>query len=173
MPAGAMKMARLSTTARSRVSKKTNIAGRPPIRACAGFGRTALNMDVQIEDISEQTAALALQGPASAKLLKTVAEADIANLKYFRKTSGKIAGVAVDISRTGYTGDLGYEIWMPWDEAVKVWDALMDKGKQFDIHAAGMLALGRFARGGGTAADRGRLHQFEEGADSLAEVFAV
>jgi len=104
-------------------------------------------MEVQIEDISEQTAALALQGPASAKLLKTVADADIANLKYFRKTSGKIAGVPVDISRTGYTGDLGYEIWIPLNngndgrEAVKVWDALMDKGKQFDIHAAGMLAL--------------------------------
>jgi len=47
----------------------------------------------------------------------------------------------VDISRTGYTGDLGYEIWVPWNDAVKVWDALMAKGKQFDIHAAGMLAL--------------------------------
>ena len=70
-----------------------------------------------------------------------MAEADIANLKYFRKTSGTIAGVPVDISRTGYTGDLGYEIWIPWNDAVKVWDALMEKGKQFDIHAAGMLAL--------------------------------
>src|SRR4029077_16855744 len=50
-------------------------------------------------------------------------------------------GVSVDISRTGYTGDLGYEIWVPWQDAVKVWDALMAKGKQFDIHAAGMLAL--------------------------------
>src|SRR5207253_9375954 len=79
--------------------------------------------------------------PASAKLLKAVAEADISNLKYFRKTSGKIAGVPVDISRTGYTGDLGYEIWVPWNDAVKVWDALMEKGKQFDIHPAGMLAL--------------------------------
>ena len=103
--------------------------------------QNGLNMDVQIEDISEQTAALALQGPTSAKLLKTVADADITNLKYFRKISGKIAGVPVDISRTGYTGDLGYEIWIPWDQAVKVWDALMDQGKQFDIHAAGMLAL--------------------------------
>src|ERR1700686_5520689 len=105
------------------------------------FRQNGLNMDVQIEDISEQTAALALQGPTSAKLLKTVADADISNLKYFRKTSGKIAGVPVDISRTGYTGDLGYEIWIPWNDAVKVWDALMDKGRQFDIHAAGMLAL--------------------------------
>jgi aminomethyltransferase len=105
------------------------------------FRQNGLNMDVQIEDISEKIAALALQGPTSAKLLKAVAEADIANLKYFRVTSGKIAGVPVDISRTGYTGDLGYEIWVPWNDAVKVWDALDEKGKQFDLHAAGMLAL--------------------------------
>jgi glycine cleavage system T protein (aminomethyltransferase) len=105
------------------------------------FRQNGLNMDVQIEDISEKVAALALQGPTSSRLLKSVADADIANLKYFRVTSGKIAGVPVDISRTGYTGDLGYEIWVPWNDAVKVWDALMEKGRQFDIHAAGMLAL--------------------------------
>ncbi len=105
------------------------------------FRQNGLNMDVQVEDISEKVAALALQGPTSGKLLKAVAEADIANLKYFRVTSGKIAGVPVDISRTGYTGDLGYEIWSPWNDAVKVWDALMAKGKAFDLHAAGMLAL--------------------------------
>jgi aminomethyltransferase len=96
---------------------------------------------VQIEDISEKVAALALQGPTSAKLLKSLAEADIANLKYFRVTKGKIAGVPVDISRTGYTGDLGYEIWIPWNHALKVWDAIAEKGKEFDLHAAGMLAL--------------------------------
>ncbi|HEX3739685.1 MAG TPA: hypothetical protein VHV29_08155, partial [Terriglobales bacterium] len=60
------------------------------------FHQNGLNMDVQIEDISERTAALALQGPTSARLLKTVAEAEISNLKYFRMTSGKIAGVPVD-----------------------------------------------------------------------------
>ena len=105
------------------------------------FQQNSIGMDVQIEDISEKVAALALQGPTSASLLKAVAEADIANLKYFRYTSGKIAGVPVDISRTGYTGDLGYELWIPWNDAVKVWDALMAKGKAFDLHPAGMLAL--------------------------------
>jgi len=62
-------------------------------------------------------------------------------LKYFRVAHGKIAGVPVDISRTGYTGDLGYEIWVPWDDAVKVFDELMFKGRAFDIHPAGMVAL--------------------------------
>ena len=105
------------------------------------FRQNGISMDVQVEDISEKAAALALQGPTAGKLLKSVAEADIANLKYFRVTHGKIAGVPVDISRTGYTGDLGYEIWVPWNDAVKVWDAVMETGKRFDIHAAGMLAL--------------------------------
>jgi aminomethyltransferase len=105
------------------------------------FNQNALGLDVNIEDISEQTAALALQGPTSGKLLKSVTDAKIDNLKYFRVTRGRIAGVPVDISRTGYTGDLGFEIWIPWKDAVKVWDALIAKGKAFDIHPAGMLAL--------------------------------
>jgi aminomethyltransferase len=105
------------------------------------FQQNALGLEVNIEDISEQTAALALQGPTSGKLLHAVAEANVANLKYFRVTHGKIAGVPVDISRTGYTGDLGFEIWMPWKDAVKVWDELTKKGKAFDIHPAGMIAL--------------------------------
>jgi aminomethyltransferase len=105
------------------------------------FQQNALGLEVNIEDISEQVAALALQGPTSGKLLHAVAEANIANLKYFRVTHGRIAGVQVDISRTGYTGDLGFEIWMPWKDAVKVWDELAKKGKVFDIHPAGMIAL--------------------------------
>ncbi len=105
------------------------------------FRQNALGLDVQIEDISTQVAALALQGPTSGRLLKKAADADITNLKYFRVTHGTIAGVPVDISRTGYTGDLGYEVWIPWNDANKVWDALMETGRQFDIHPAGMLAL--------------------------------
>ncbi len=105
------------------------------------FRQNALGLDVSIEDISEEVAALALQGPTSGGVLHKVAEADTANLKYFRMTRGKIAGVPVDISRTGYTGDLGFEIWIPWKAALKVWDALMTGGKAFDIHPAGMIAL--------------------------------
>ena len=105
------------------------------------FRQNALGLDVQMEDISEKTAALALQGPTSGKLLHAAADANVANLKYFRVTHGKIAGVPVDISRTGYTGDLGYEIWVPAEQGVKVWDELMRKGRPFDIHPAGMIAL--------------------------------
>jgi aminomethyltransferase len=105
------------------------------------FEQNARGMNVGIEDVSEQVASLALQGPTSGRLLKQVAEAPIESLKYFRVTKGKIAGVPVEISRTGYTGDLGYEIWIPWKDAGKVFDALMLAGKAFDIHPAGMLAL--------------------------------
>jgi len=103
--------------------------------------QNAIGLDVAIDDVSEEVAALALQGPTSGRLLMAVADADIGGLKYFRMTRGAIAGVPVEISRTGYTGDLGYEIWMPWDRAIDVWDALMRGGRPFDIHAAGMLAL--------------------------------
>ncbi len=105
------------------------------------FRQNAIGLDVTIDDVSEEVAALALQGPTSAALLRSVAEASLDGLKYFRVTSGTIAGVAVDISRTGYTGDLGYEIWMRAADAVRVWDALMAGGRAFDIKPAGMLAL--------------------------------
>jgi aminomethyltransferase len=104
--------------------------------------QNARGMNVEIDDISERVAALALQGPTSGKLLQTVVDgANIQNLKYFRVTNGSIANIPVDISRTGYTGDLGYEIWMDWDKGLQVWDTLIDAGRAFDIHPVGMLAL--------------------------------
>jgi len=106
------------------------------------FTQNAAGMDVHIEDISETVAALALQGPTSGRLLQTlVDDTNLKNLKYFRVTTGTIAGVPVEISRTGYTGDLGYEIWIAAEQAVKVWDALIETGRAFDIQPAGMLAL--------------------------------
>jgi aminomethyltransferase len=103
--------------------------------------QNSIGLDVQLEDISESVAALALQGPTSGRLLRSVADAEIENLKYFRVTHGSIAGVPVDISRTGYTGDLGYEIWVDANDALRVWDALVEGGGPFDIKPAGMLAL--------------------------------
>ena len=106
------------------------------------FTQNSAGLDVEIEDISESVASLALQGPTSGRLLKElVKDADIETLKYFRVTKGFIRGIPVEISRTGYTGDLGYEVWMNVDRALDVWDALMEAGRPFDIKPAGMLAL--------------------------------
>ena len=106
------------------------------------FTQNAVGLDVEIEDISESVAALALQGPTSGQMLKVVVDdADIENLKYFRVTHGTIAGVSVEISRTGYTGDLGYEIWVDAEKALEIWDVLTDLGRPFDVKPTGMLAL--------------------------------
>src|SRR5437868_9440687 len=106
------------------------------------FTQNSVGLNVQIEDILESVAALALQGPTSGRLLKSIAEdADLENLKYFRVTTGRIAGVPVEISRTGYTGDLGYEIWIATEHALRVWDILIERGRPFAIKPAGMLAL--------------------------------
>lgn len=103
--------------------------------------QNAAGLRVSIEDASETTAALALQGPMAARVLREAAEAEIETLRYFRVRPGRIAGVPVDISRTGYTGDLGYEIWIPSAHALQVWDALMAAGAMFEMKPAGMVAL--------------------------------
>lgn len=96
---------------------------------------------VIIEDVSAAIAALALQGPLSRTILNQVSKVNLDNLKYFRFTASEIAGVKVTISRTGYTGDLGYELWMEAAEAVKVWDALMAAGERYSITPTGILGL--------------------------------
>ena len=101
----------------------------------------ASGLDVKIEDVSERVAALAIQGPTSAALLRSVADADIDGLRYFRMTDGKIAGRPVEISRTGYTGDLGYEVWMSSDDAGVIWDAVVAAGRAHGARPTGLLAL--------------------------------
>ncbi len=105
------------------------------------FRQNSAGMRVEVEDVSEQVAALALQGPTAARVLRAAADADSDGLRYFRMVSGRIGRVPVDISRTGYTGDLGYEIWIPTEAALEVWDRLIDAGRPFDIRPTGMLAL--------------------------------
>jgi aminomethyltransferase len=103
--------------------------------------RNAARLDVKIDDVSDRVAAIALQGPAAAGVLGGLADADVAALKYFRVTSAAIAGRRVEISRTGYTGDLGYEIWIDRDDAGVVWDALIGSGRAFGVKPTGLLAL--------------------------------
>jgi aminomethyltransferase len=113
-------------------------AADPSLRWILGNGE---GLRAEVEDVSRSVAALALQGPTSGRLLARMIGGEISALRYFRVMRASIGGVAVEISRNGYTGDLGYEIWVPWNEAGRVWDALMEEGRPFGIRAAGMLAL--------------------------------
>ena len=101
----------------------------------------AVGMDVTISEVTDQVAALSLQGPKSRTILNKVCAKPLDKLKFFRLTETKLAGVPVTISRTGYTGDLGYEIWMPADQALAVWDALIEAGRDYGIVPCGILAM--------------------------------
>ena len=101
----------------------------------------AVGMDVTISEVTDQVAALSLQGPKSRTILNKVCAKPLDKLKFFRMTETKLAGVPVTISRTGYTGDLGYEIWMPADRALTVWDALIEAGRDYGIVPCGILAM--------------------------------
>jgi aminomethyltransferase len=101
----------------------------------------AARLDVAIEDVSEKTAALSLQGPNARAILELATGQELTGLKYFRLTNAKIRGAPVTVSRTGYTGDLGYEVWVDASRALAVWDSLIEVGTAYGITPAGMLAL--------------------------------
>ena len=105
------------------------------------LSENAVGMDVSIKDVSDSTAALALQGPNARVILEQLTQGDLSGVKYFRLTHTKARGIPVTISRTGYTGDLGYEVWMDAAQALPVWDALIEVGTPYGIVPAGMLAL--------------------------------
>jgi aminomethyltransferase len=101
----------------------------------------AAGLRVTLEDVSDTVAALALQGPTSRDILKSVSDTDLDSLDYFRLAFARIRGVPVTITRTGYTGDLGYELWVEAQHAVPLWDALIEGGRPYGITPTGILAL--------------------------------
>ena len=101
----------------------------------------SVGMDLTISDDSSTTAALALQGPNSRDILNAVAKETLDNLKFFWMKDTRFGDIPVSISRTGYTGDLGYEIWMNPSDALLVWDMLIEKGKPYGITPTGLQAL--------------------------------
>lgn len=105
------------------------------------FQINARGLDVDIEDVSEELAAIALQGPLSRAVLEAATEQDWAEPAYYRRQSAKVGQIPIDVSRTGYTGDLGYELWAQAKHALTLWDRLMEVGQTFAIRPAGMLAL--------------------------------
>ena len=105
------------------------------------FGLNAAELDVEIADVSEQVAGVALQGPRARAILEAATRQDWADVKYFGHRRTEIGGVDLHVTRTGYTGDLGYELWVPADAAVEVWDALWEAGEPHGIRPAGIHAL--------------------------------
>ena len=102
-------------------------------------------LDVTIDDDTERTAAVALQGPHARDVLEAALGQSFADLRYFRRRSASLKDgrkkIAVDVSRTGYTGDLGYELWVAAEHAPALWNALWTAGQDHAIRPAGMLAL--------------------------------
>jgi aminomethyltransferase len=105
------------------------------------FRQNARGLDVAIEDISERTGAIALQGPLARDVLKAATGANWSDLRFYQRRSTRIGSIAVDVSRTGYTGDLGYELWFGAEHADAVWDCLVEVGRPYGVRPAGMLAL--------------------------------
>jgi aminomethyltransferase len=101
----------------------------------------AVGMDVKVTEVTDQIAALSLQGPKSRAVLNRVCRDPVDSLKYFRSMENAIGNAPVNVSRTGYTGDLGYEIWIENEHALPVWDALMDAGDDYGITPCGILAM--------------------------------
>jgi aminomethyltransferase len=105
------------------------------------FLMNAHGLDVEVEDVSEAIAGLALQGPRSRAILEDATRQDWTDVRYYGHRRTELGGVEVSVTRTGYTGDLGYEIWVPAEAAVEVWDALWEAGEPHGIRPAGIRAL--------------------------------
>lgn len=111
--------------------------------ALSWFRLNAEGMDVDVSEVSEDYGALALQGPRSREILTRISSEDLTGLRFFRLARTELGGVPAIVSRTGYTGDLGYEIWVESDQAAKLWDALIEAGEGYGLEPAGLLALDR------------------------------
>jgi aminomethyltransferase len=110
-------------------------------RHMAWLQMSAIGMDVTIVDETEEVCGLALQGPTSCSILKAMGIEGIENLRPFGLATYAFQGAEIMISRTGFTGDLGYELWLSNDKALDLWDAMFDAGKIYGIMAMGTEAL--------------------------------
>jgi aminomethyltransferase len=96
---------------------------------------------VTLEEQTDQVASVALQGPLSREVLKRVSDSTLETLRYFRLVHSNVGDIPATISRTGYTGDLGFEIWVDANHAERLWDTLMEAGEGYQITPTGILAL--------------------------------
>jgi aminomethyltransferase len=97
--------------------------------------------DVTIEDVSEEVVGLALQGPTSRELLQKLTSVDLSALKFWHCTEADVSGANTLISRSGYTGDLGFEIFVRPEDAEKIWDSAMTVAPDYKLRPCGLVAL--------------------------------
>lgn len=103
--------------------------------------RASRGMDVTLDDVSDRYAALSIQGPTSRDAVNAACGGDVTELRFFRLTTTRIDGADVIVSRTGYTGDLGFEIWMKNEDALKVYDAVAGAGRAYGLAPCGLDAM--------------------------------
>ena len=108
----------------------------------AWFQDCSYRMDVEVGDVSEDLAALALQGPNARRILEQIFSGMfLTDLKYYRLAQGYAGSIPLTVTRTGYTGDLGYELWVAPQHAGALWDLLVETGKGLGLSPAGIIAL--------------------------------
>jgi len=96
--------------------------------------------DVKLLNKSDETALLAIQGPYAEKVLSRITDFDLSKLRYYWATSGRISGVDMLFSRTGYTGEDGFELYIQPEDAENLWNSIMDAGKEYEIEPIGLGA---------------------------------
>jgi aminomethyltransferase len=94
--------------------------------------------DAAVDDASLRTSLVAIQGPRAAEVLQPHTDVDLASMKYYSIVEGHACGVPAHIARTGYTGEDGFELFVAWDDALQVWDRLMEAGQEAGIIACGL-----------------------------------
>jgi len=99
-----------------------------------------LEGDVKLKNVSDDTALLALQGPHAEEVMRKLTDKKLSDIKYYWSAWGKVNGVELLFSRTGYTGEDGFEIYFSPPVAERMWNALMDAGREFDIEPIGLGA---------------------------------
>jgi aminomethyltransferase len=95
---------------------------------------------VRLRNVSDELNLVALQGPLSREILQPLTDVDLQNLPYYHFTTGSVAGQAVTVARTGYTGELGYELFATGTAIIPVWDAILERGEPLGLQPAGLGA---------------------------------
>lgn len=104
------------------------------------FKKQSQGYDVEVSNVSDQYSQIAIQGPRSGEILKRVAGDEISNIKRFRFDFLDWNGTEIMVARTGYTGEDGYEVFLPWDKGPELWEALLKEGESYGLESCGLGA---------------------------------